>query len=45
MIFIDGVEEKFVILNKKWCDIREILSDYYDKDEDEYLEFGSCCCF
>lgn len=45
MTTTESVEGRLNALNKRWCDTKETLRDYSDKDEDERSEFGGCCCF
>ena len=41
----ETVEEKLEALNIRWRDIKEMLKDYRDKDDDEAAGYQSCCCF
>lgn len=45
MMIVELVEGRLEVLNKRWSDIKDMLCDYYDKDEDECVEYGGCCCF
>ena len=44
MATTETVEKKLEALNIRWQETREMLKDFYKKDDEDAAEYQGCCC-